>query len=64
MHQARFESEDDYFGSDLTLAQWVRDARQWATNLLDAEPFANNCATKQAKKHLIERERFTTSTWA
>jgi hypothetical protein len=32
------ESEEDYFGSDLTLAQWARDARQWATNMLDAEP--------------------------
>ena len=28
-----FESEEDYFGSDLTLAQWTRDARQWATNM-------------------------------
>jgi hypothetical protein len=33
-----FQSEEDYFTSDLTLAQWARDARQWATNLLDAEP--------------------------
>jgi hypothetical protein len=33
-----FESEEDYFMSDLTLAQWARDARQWATHLLDAEP--------------------------
>lgn len=33
-----FESEEDYFGSDLTLAQWARDARQWATNMLKAEP--------------------------
>ena len=33
-----FESEEDYFGSDLTLGQWVRDARQWATNMLDAQP--------------------------
>ncbi len=32
-----FESEEDHFGSDLTLAQWARDARQWATNMLDAE---------------------------
>jgi hypothetical protein len=32
-----FESEEDYFGGDLTLAQWARDARQWATNMLDAE---------------------------
>ncbi len=33
-----FESEEDYFTSGLTLAQWARDARQWATNMLDAEP--------------------------
>jgi hypothetical protein len=32
------ESEEDYFGSDLTLAQWARDARQWATDMLNAEP--------------------------
>ena len=32
------ESEEDYFGSDLTLARWGRDARQWATNMLEAEP--------------------------
>jgi hypothetical protein len=33
-----FESEEDYFGSDLTLGQWARDARQWAGNILDGEP--------------------------
>jgi hypothetical protein len=33
-----FESEEDYFGSDLALAQWARDARQWATNMLEIEP--------------------------
>jgi len=33
-----FESEEDYFGSDLTLAQWVRDARHWATSMLETEP--------------------------
>jgi hypothetical protein len=33
-----FESEEDFFGSDLTLAQWTRDARHWATNMLGAEP--------------------------
>src|SRR5438034_140825 len=33
-----FESEEDYFGSDLTVAQWARDARQWATDMLDVEP--------------------------
>lgn len=33
-----FESEEDCFGSDLTLGQWVRDARGWATHLLRKEP--------------------------
>jgi hypothetical protein len=33
-----FESEVDYFGSDLTLGQWSRDARVWATELLREEP--------------------------
>jgi len=33
-----FESEEDHFLSDLTLAQWARDARQWASNMLEAEP--------------------------
>src|SRR5260370_30976784 len=33
-----FESEEDYFGSDLTLAQWARDACQWAIRMLEAEP--------------------------
>jgi len=34
----RFESEEDCFGSDLTLAQWMRDARQWATSMQEVEP--------------------------
>jgi hypothetical protein len=33
-----FESEEDRFLSDLPLAQWTRDARQWASNMLEAEP--------------------------
>lgn len=33
-----FESETDYFDSNLTLAQWSRDARMWATELLWQEP--------------------------
>jgi hypothetical protein len=33
-----FESEEDCFGSDLTLAQWMRDARQWATSMQGVEP--------------------------
>ena len=34
----RFHSEEDYFGSDLELGQWLRDAREWATELLSEEP--------------------------
>jgi hypothetical protein len=33
-----FESEEDCFGSELTLAQWIRDARQWATSMQEVEP--------------------------
>jgi hypothetical protein len=33
-----FESEEDYFGGDLKLGQWVRDAREWATGLLREDP--------------------------
>lgn len=32
-----FESEEDYFVSDLALAQWTRDARQWAKDMLETE---------------------------
>jgi hypothetical protein len=33
-----FQSEEDYFGSDIGLGQWLRDARRWATGLLGEEP--------------------------
>jgi hypothetical protein len=33
-----FESKEDFFGSDLILAQWVRDARSWGEQLLWSEP--------------------------
>jgi hypothetical protein len=52
-----FESEDDYFGSDLTLAQWVRDARQWATNLLDAEPEVCQQLFHEAGEKALDRTR-------
>ncbi len=38
-----FQSEEDCFTSDVTLAQWLRDARRWATDLLEEEP--ETCAT-------------------
>jgi hypothetical protein len=33
-----FGSEEDHFLSDLTLAQWVRDARVWAERVLENDP--------------------------
>jgi hypothetical protein len=33
-----FQSEEDHFTSDLTLAQWTRDAREWGRNMLEVEP--------------------------
>jgi hypothetical protein len=33
-----FGSEEDHFLSDLTLAQWVRDARFWAEQVLENDP--------------------------
>lgn len=33
-----FESEEDDLRGDLTLGQWVRDARSWATTLLQEAP--------------------------
>jgi len=53
----RFESEEDCFGSDLTLAQWARDARQWATNMLDAEPEACQELFHEARERALDRTR-------
>jgi hypothetical protein len=52
-----FESEEDYFGSDLTLAQWARDARQWATNMLDAEPEVCRELFHEAGEKALDRTR-------
>jgi hypothetical protein len=52
-----FESEEDYFGSDLTLAQWVGDARQWATNMLDGEPEVCEELFHEAGEKAVERTR-------
>jgi hypothetical protein len=52
-----FESEEDYFGSDLTLGQWARDARQWATNMLDAEPEVCQQLFHEAGEKAVERTR-------
>ena len=52
-----FESEEDYFGSDLTLAQWARDARQWATNILEAEPQICEDLFHEAGENALDRTR-------
>ena len=52
-----FESEEDYFASDLTLAQWARDARQWATNMLEAEPEVCEELFDEAGEKALDRTR-------
>ena len=53
----RFESEEDYFGSDLTLAEWARDARRWATNMLDGEPEVCQQLFHEAGEKALDRTR-------
>jgi len=52
-----FESEEDFFGSDLTLAQWARDARLWATNMLEAEPEVCEDLFHEAGETALDRTR-------
>src|SRR6266566_2202139 len=52
-----FESEEDYFGSGLTLAQWARDARQWATNMLEAESEICQGLLHEAGEKALDRTR-------
>jgi hypothetical protein len=52
-----FESEEDYFGSDLTLAQWVRDARHWATQMLHGEPEVCQELFHEAGEEALDRTR-------
>lgn len=52
-----FESEEDYFSSDLTLAQWVRDARSWAGQLLQTEPHVCAAMFECCGKEALERTR-------
>jgi len=56
IHQG-FESEEDYFGSDLTLAQWVRDARQWATKMLGSQPEVCQELFHEAGEKALDRTR-------
>jgi hypothetical protein len=53
----RFESEEDYFLSDLPLAQWARDARQWASNMSEAEPQVCEDLFHEAGKKALDRTR-------
>jgi hypothetical protein len=48
-----FQSEEDCFGSDVTLAQWVRDARSWATELLQKEPEQCNAMFAESGEQTI-----------
>jgi len=52
-----FESEEDCFGSDLTLAQWVRDAREWACNMLATEPETCEELFDEAGEKALDRTR-------
>jgi hypothetical protein len=52
-----FESEEDYFGSDLALGQWARDARRWAANMLDAEPEICQEVFHEAGEKALDRTR-------
>lgn len=49
-----FESEEDYFGGDLTLAEWVRDARSWAEQLMRNEPPAYAAMLDEFGKNNVE----------
>ena len=55
--RAGFESEEQYFSSDLMLAQWVRDARHWAMNLRSEEPNLYEVLIQEAKDGVLERTR-------
>jgi hypothetical protein len=52
-----FESEEDCFTSDLTLGQWVRDARHWARNMLRAEPETCEDLFHEVGKDALARTR-------
>src|SRR5262249_45828065 len=52
-----FESEEDCFTSDLTLGQWVRDARRWATHMLQAELEVGRELFHEAGESAVERTR-------
>jgi hypothetical protein len=52
-----FGSEEDYFGSDVTLAQWMRDARHWAVSMQEAEPQVCEELFDKAGEKALDRTR-------
>jgi hypothetical protein len=52
-----FESEEDYFPSDLTLAQWARDGRHWAAGLSKTEPDVCRELFHEAGEKALDRTR-------
>jgi hypothetical protein len=52
-----FESEEDCFLTDLPLAQWTRDARNWASTLLQAEPEVCAELFHEAGEKALDRTR-------
>src|SRR5207248_7299325 len=52
-----FESEENYFESDLTLAQWARDGRRWAASLLKTEPDVCQELFHEAGEKALDRTR-------
>jgi hypothetical protein len=52
-----FESEEDFFPSDLKLALWARDARQWATSLLERQPDVCQALFHEAGENSLDQVR-------
>jgi hypothetical protein len=52
-----FESEEDFFPSDLTLAHWTRDARLWANNMLETESEVCQQLFHEAGEKALDRIR-------
>lgn len=57
--RAGIESEEEFFGSDLTLAQWARDARAWAVELRESERDVYDALMEEVGQGVLEQtERF------
>ena len=50
-----FKKHEDYFESDLTLAQWARDARKWASDMLKVEPKVCEELFQEAGEKALDR---------